>query len=156
MKKKILLIFNFILSFLIANAQEESFYKENAVKIENLEKLNSNIYNLISNRNLYMVGEMHGTTEPASFVNGLANLMLENNQNIQIGLEIPSEDMALYISSPIDKNIYLSYFFQKKLLMAERIIRGRKLLKNLMIMLKLKFSFLTQIRMITKPKKIEM
>jgi hypothetical protein len=63
---------------------------------------------------LIMVGEMHGGNEPAKFVVGLAKLLTENGDSVQIGLEIPSEQMDKFLKDRTDSSIYLSKFFTKE------------------------------------------
>ncbi|MDI9340635.1 MAG: hypothetical protein QM534_08680 [Sediminibacterium sp.] len=107
-----------ILLFLNINKGQESDYikyvKQNAIKLESANKLNQNVYSLISKYQILMIGEMHGTNEPASFVSGLIQLLTNNNDSIQIGIEIPSYKMQAFLSNPNSKTIYRSLFFQEK------------------------------------------
>ncbi len=58
-----------------------------------------------------MIGEMHGTKEPANFVTGLTDLLISHGDSVQVGLELPSEQMTKFLASPSDSSVYLSSFF---------------------------------------------
>jgi hypothetical protein len=111
----------FLLSILIStliycNASGQGFtttLKENAVKIDRLDSLSQQVYNLLSEKRLIMIGEMHGTNEPAEFVIGLAELFAKNGDSVQIGFEIPSDEMKSFINKHSEKSIYSSNFFSK-------------------------------------------
>jgi len=90
-----------------------TYLKENAVKIEKLDSLSSEVYKLISDNQLIMVGEMHGTNEPAKLVIGLAKLLTINGDTIQVGFEIPSSQMTNFINEHSENSIYSSEFFSK-------------------------------------------
>ncbi len=111
------IIFLFVLTFTIfnMNGQDISAHiKENAIKINKLDSLNNSVYKLLSKYQLIMVGEMHGTNEPATFLVGLAQLFVNNGDSIQIGLELPTEEIENYIKYRNDSSIYNSVFFSKK------------------------------------------
>jgi hypothetical protein len=61
-----------------------------------------------------MIGEMHGTNEPAKFVKGLTALFTNNGDSVQVGFEIPSELMTTFLKLKTDSSIYQSDFFSKK------------------------------------------
>jgi len=114
MTKWLFFILTFTHSFFAANAQDFSSYiKEHAIKINQLDSLNNEVYHLLSDYKLIMVGEMHGTNEPAKFVTGLARIFTSMGDSVQVGLEIPSEKMMEYLNRPSDNNIYSSDFFAK-------------------------------------------
>jgi hypothetical protein len=114
MTRKLLIILSISLYVFEIFGQDSTFISKNAVKFDKQDSLNSEIYRLIKNYQLIMIGEMHGTCEPAKLVIGLAELLARNNNNVQVGLEIPSEKMQKYHSLPIDSNIYLSDYFANK------------------------------------------
>jgi hypothetical protein len=95
----------------IAYGQDSIYLKEKAIKIEKQDSLGDDIYRAISKYQVFMIGEMHGTNEPARFVMSLANLLVKKGSHVQVGMEIPSELMTKYISHPADSNIYSSDFF---------------------------------------------
>ena len=109
---KIFLLIIFIPGFIYGQLQSNTDYlKEHAVKIDKLDNLNDSIYNLLSPFKVIMVGEMHGTNEPAKFVIGLANLFTRKGDSVQVGLEIPEVKMNNYLSQNNDSNIKVSDFF---------------------------------------------
>jgi len=115
MTRKLLFILAFGMSFLSADGQDFSTYiKNNAVRTDKLDSSKKEVYNLLADYKLIMIGEMHGTNEPAKFVVQLANLLTNNKDSVQIGLEIPSDLMTKYIANQTDDNIYASDFFAKK------------------------------------------
>lgn len=56
--------------------------KTEAIEIENLEQLNDEIYKKIIDFEIIMVGEMHGTKEPAKFAYGLCHLIAKNEGKV--------------------------------------------------------------------------
>jgi len=73
--------------------EEQKNLKENAIPIQNLSKLSDKIYNEIANYEIIMIGEMHGTKEPAEFAYGLCNLVTKFEKNVVLALEIRSSQM---------------------------------------------------------------
>lgn len=57
---------------------------------------------------------MHGTNEPAKFTMSLAQLLTSNGDSVQLGLEIPSEEMTKFLIKYSDTSIYSSEFFSKE------------------------------------------
>lgn len=104
----IFIVFNFTQT----EAQDlASYLKRNAVRIESAETLSDSIYNLLSPFQLIMIGEMHGTNEPAEFTIGLAELFAKKGDSIQVGLEIRPYLMKEFLSSSTDSALYRSEFF---------------------------------------------
>ena len=58
-----------------------------------------------------MIGEMHGTNEPANFLIGLAELFANYGDTVQVGFEIPGEQMTNYFQTLTDSNVSQSDFF---------------------------------------------
>lgn len=85
--------------------------KENAVKIEHLDKLDKLVYEKLKDFKLIMIGEMHGTNEPANFLIGLTELFANHGDTVQVGLEIPSELMTAYNRLLTDSSVFQSDFF---------------------------------------------
>lgn len=73
--------------------EEQKDLKKNAIPIENLSELSDKIYDEIANFEIIMIGEMHGTTEPAEFAYGLCNLITKSEKNVVLALEIRSSQM---------------------------------------------------------------
>jgi hypothetical protein len=64
--------------------------RKNALPITNLEDLDQSIYEEIKNYDVILVGEMHGTMEPAQFVYGLVKLIQKNEGRVVLAMEIES------------------------------------------------------------------
>jgi hypothetical protein len=94
--------------------QDSSYLRQKAMRIEKADSLGDRIYDAISYSQLVMIGEMHGSNEPARFVMGLTDLLTKKGWNVQIGMEIPSYQMEKFLLNPIDSNIYSSSFFTYK------------------------------------------
>ncbi len=114
MKKSYFLILVLISNQLRGICQDSIYNKHSAIQIIHLDSLDENIYRAIASYQLIMVGEMHGTSEPAGFVLSLTNLFTRKGIHVQVGIEIPSDQMERYLSNPTDSNIYYSDFFAHK------------------------------------------
>ena len=68
--------------------EEQKDLKKYAIPIENLSELSDNIYDEISNFEILMIGEMHGTNEPAEFAYGLCNLITKTEKKVVLAMEI--------------------------------------------------------------------
>lgn len=88
-------------------------FKKSAIEIANLDTLSNAIYDSISNFELIMVGEFHGTQEPAKFVAGLSNLISKKEGAVCVGLEIPKNELSEFIQNPSKENLLSSKFFSK-------------------------------------------
>ncbi|MCA0154515.1 hypothetical protein [Winogradskyella vincentii] len=73
--------------------QKQKDLKENAIPIKSLSKLSNKIYDEIANFEILMIGEMHGTNEPAEFAYGLCELITEHEDNVIMAMEIRSSLM---------------------------------------------------------------
>ena len=102
----------FGLSLFVVIAQDfPTYLKAHAIKLDRQDSLSNEVYNLIWDYQLIMVGEMHGTNEPAKFVIGLAELLAKEGDSVQVGLEIPPDQMTKYLKKRNNKSIYSSGFF---------------------------------------------
>lgn len=111
------ILFTLFLAIIVfkAHCQDlNSYIKENAIKIEKTDTLDDSVYKLLSDYKFIMVGEMHGTLEPAKFTINLAQLLTHNGDSVQLGLEIPDEKMRRFTSEYSDSSIYLSEFFMNR------------------------------------------
>lgn len=112
--KKTLISVLALICILSKNFGQDSFsIKQNAIKIDRQDSLGEDIYEVVSGYQLFMVGELHGTKEPARFVQSLAELFLHKGDSVQIGLEIRSGLMKKYLSNPTDSNVFTSDFFSQ-------------------------------------------
>jgi hypothetical protein len=73
--------------------EEQKDLKKNAIPIQNLSKLSDKIYDEIANYEIIMIGEMHGTNEPAEFAYGLCELITKHEDNVIMAMEIRSSLM---------------------------------------------------------------
>ena len=73
--------------------EEQKDLIKNAIPIENLSKLSNKIYDEIANFEILMIGEMHGTNEPAEFAYGLCKLITEHEDKVIMAMEIRSSLM---------------------------------------------------------------
>jgi TonB family protein len=90
----ILLLF-FVLNLHSQNSSDAvSELRKNALAISNLEDLDQSIYEEIKNYDVILVGEMHGTQEPAKFVYGLLNLISKNEGQVVLVLEAPLKSIG--------------------------------------------------------------
>lgn len=68
--------------------EEQKDLKRNAIPIQNLSKLSDKIYDEIANYEIIMIGEMHGTNEPAEFAYGLCELIAKHEGSVIMAMEI--------------------------------------------------------------------
>ena len=107
-----------LLAFLIPTfpfAQEfNSFINKNALEIEDTKNLEDTVYSRLENKQLIMVGEYHGTNEPAELAAGLVKLILNKEGKVSLGLEIPKAEMLDFIENPSLETLASSKFFTKE------------------------------------------
>jgi len=110
----LIFFFHFLTSNLQSvHAQDSVYVKANAIPVVDSELLNQEVYQAIKGFQLLMIGELHGTNEPAHLVTALANLLLKNETgSILIGLEIPSDEMEEFLADRSEKGIRNSSFFK--------------------------------------------
>ncbi len=114
MTKFLLILLTTTITFINVSGQDfTSLLKTNSIKIDKLDSLDNRVYDLLQNKKLIMIGEMHGTNEPAKFVKGLTELFTNNGDSVQVGFEIPSELMSTFLKLKTDSSIYQSDFFSK-------------------------------------------
>lgn len=73
--------------------EEQKDLKKNAIPIESLSKLSNKIYDEIANFEILMIGEMHGTNEPAEFAYGLCELIAKHEGSVIMAMEIRASRM---------------------------------------------------------------
>jgi hypothetical protein len=103
-----------VLVFIALNTEAQdltTYLKERAVKMEKLDRLPGDVYSLMSRFQLIMIGEAHGTSEPAEFVIGLAEIMARQGDSVQVGFEIHSDAMTEFLSQYTESSIFRSAFF---------------------------------------------
>lgn len=95
------------------NAQNLSEHLiKHAVKIDTVDSLDDSIYNILAHYRIIMVGEIHGTNEPIGLVESLAELFTKNGDSVQVGFEIPADQMKMFSKEKTKGNILKSEFFQ--------------------------------------------
>jgi len=73
--------------------EKQKDLKKNAIPIESLSKLSNKIYDEIANFEILMIGEMHGTNEPAKFAYGLCELIAKHEGSVIMAMEIRASHM---------------------------------------------------------------
>jgi hypothetical protein len=114
MKKILFPAITMICLFAEVYGQDSVLLHKTALQIDKQDSLSMDIYEVISMYQLFIIGEGHGTKEPARFVQSLAELFLNKGSRVQIGLEIPSDQMKKYLSNPNDSSVFESDFFINK------------------------------------------
>ena len=91
----------------------KEYIAQNALPVgKNLEP-DSTLYHSFKDYRLIMMGEMHGTLEPAKMTEQLAQLILRYEDSVSIGLEIPEKEMSLFLQNPSERTLKESLFFSK-------------------------------------------
>ncbi len=112
MIKKIFIILILIISAEASNSQNNSAYlKEQAVSIDKFDSISKQVYDLVMNYRLIMIGEIHGTNEPVNLLNGLVSLLTKYGDSVQVGFEIPSKQMTHFIKKRTENSILKTEFF---------------------------------------------
>ena len=89
----------------------ETYLHDNAVRVAGPQSLSDSVHALLSPFQMIMIGEMHGSNEPAALVTGLAQLLADKGDSVQVGLEIPAELMPEFLSEGTDSSVLSSRFF---------------------------------------------
>jgi hypothetical protein len=94
--------------------QDSVYLRRNAININRQYSLSTNLYDSIAGYRLIMVGEVHGTKEPADFVRSLVALLVKNGDAVQVGLEISLDAMTDFTRNSPDSAIYATRFFRTR------------------------------------------
>lgn len=111
--KHILLLF-FISPLLSFSQGFGEHIKQNAIPIDTITILSEAVSDSLTHFELIMVGEYHGTQEPAAFVKSLANLIAQKEGVVSVGLEIPIIQLSGFIENPTKENLLKTKFFSKE------------------------------------------
>ncbi len=111
--KPITLLSFLILSTNLFSQTWKEYIAQNALPVGKTLELDSSLYHSFKNYRLIMLGEMHGTLEPAKMVDQLAQLILLYEDSVSIGLEIPEKEMSSFLKNPSEKALKESQFFSK-------------------------------------------
>jgi hypothetical protein len=111
MKLRVFIFFQML--FLCIKAQEtKQFIRDNAIDCTVLTEANRPLYNKwLKNYKCIMVGEMHGTEEPAAFVLGLAKTFLAFNKKVIVGIEIGESEMGAFVNTKNRNDLKTAPFF---------------------------------------------
>lgn len=111
--KKLILTFCLLLSSKLFSQTWKEYIAQNALPVGKTLELDSSLYHSFKDYRLIMMGEMHGTLEPAKMVEQLAHLILLYEDSVSIGLEIPENEMSAFLQNPSEKTLKESPFFSK-------------------------------------------
>lgn len=111
---RLILFFSCILSLNSFSQGIQQYIKDNAIEIESLDNLSPSVYNGFKDYDIIMVGETHGTEEPATFVLGLAESIIKKENSVAIGVEIPRSQMVEFIQSPSAETLIKTQFFSQE------------------------------------------
>ena len=90
------------------------YITDNAIPFLDTKNLNDSIYYQIQDKSIIMVGEIHGTKEPAEFVESLAKLIREKEGKVRVGIEIWSEIMKGIDLDSIESSVSQTVFFSRE------------------------------------------
>lgn len=110
---KTLLFLVSLSSFHLFSQGWKEYIAENALAVGKNLELDSSHYYAFKNYKLILMGEMHGTQEPAKMVEQLARLILSYEDSVSVGLEIPEQEMEAFLKMPSEKTLEESHFFSK-------------------------------------------
>jgi hypothetical protein len=110
---KLVLFFFCLFSFNVFSQSWKEYIAQNALPVGNNLELDSSQYRSFKDYRLIMMGEMHGTLEPAKMTEQLARLILQYEDRVSIGLEIPEQEMSAFLQNPSEKTLKESPFFSK-------------------------------------------
>lgn len=112
--KYLIFVFYVFCSFNSEGQNTRDSIKTYAVQIHDLKSLSEEVYACLNDFDLIMVGEMHGTNEPANFVHGLVDLYDRKDEEVLLGVEIPLSKMQSFVSNPSDSTLLMTTFFQSE------------------------------------------
>ncbi len=107
----------FALFSVVGYAQSlQDVLKANAMEIDPADTtFNKKLVDILAAHPIIMVGEMHGTQEPARFVSYIARQLVRSGRAVNLGLEIPHTQMGEYTSSSSVGSLKRSFFFVRAL-----------------------------------------
>ncbi len=110
--KQYILVFLILFSINLKAQSVQEYIKNNAINCNILADTNINLYNTVKNYKFILVGEMHGTKEPADFVCGLLKEFSEQNYKVILGMEIENRKIISFSESKKIKDIDKADFFK--------------------------------------------
>lgn len=100
-------------NFLLGQSAVEVL-RTNAVDLGNLDTLSEEVYQVIKPFDVIMIGEMHGTNEPAKFMYSLAQKIVEKEGKVCVGIEIPNNKINLQQNAITDQSLLETLFFRQE------------------------------------------
>ncbi|HET6226861.1 MAG TPA: hypothetical protein VFF27_11320 [Bacteroidia bacterium] len=111
MKSGFLVILLSLAFFTVKGQADSTRIANSAIEIVKLDSLPEQLYQYLSSYKLIMVGEMHGTAEPAGFVKGLAELFTRHKDSVLVGFEISVNEMKEFLKKRTERSVFNSDFF---------------------------------------------
>ncbi|MFT6981281.1 MAG: hypothetical protein ACJAUD_000044 [Crocinitomicaceae bacterium] len=111
---KTLLILIVLLPAFSFGQEMNEFIRDNSIEIPNAVELNDSLYSRFEDKNLIMIGEMHGTNEPGQLATGITKLITEKEGSVSLGLEIARSEMETFLQNPSEKTLRETRFFSKE------------------------------------------
>lgn len=113
--KNIILTLLFLGKLSISSGQLQNPYlKENAIHVDFTDTtFNKELINTLKKYPLILMGELHGTQEPARFVSYLVKNFITSGTKINLGLEIPADMIKSFIDGKSIHELQQSDFFSK-------------------------------------------
>jgi hypothetical protein len=109
------IMFLFIIQLTNVFGQDfKTYINQNAIELTRIDSLELSLYNAIKTKELIMIGEMHGTNEPSSFVKSLIELILKHEGEVVFGIELPAREINMNGHYSIDSILLRSTFFKKE------------------------------------------
>ena len=82
-----------------------------SIPIDNIPEPNNQVYDKVKGYQVILIGEMHGTAEPAQWLEGIAKGLLQHGKQVIIGIEIPAGSMRPFMEKRGKEGISASPFF---------------------------------------------
>lgn len=109
--------FLFILFFAFSSSTKAqlspSYIQEKAIAVDTVNYSEDLLYSHLSDYDLILVGERHGSQEPAALVLQFARLISKKETQVIVALEIPEKEMQGYMDNPSRTSLQETPFFSK-------------------------------------------
>lgn len=113
MKQKLLILFLLFQTVSFGQGFGE-YITQYAIPFIDTRHLNDTIYHEIKDKQIIMVGEIHGTKESAEFVESLAKLISKKEGKVLVGIEIWSEIMNGIDTLNVEASVNQTVFFSRE------------------------------------------
>jgi hypothetical protein len=105
------LIYFLCTTHIAAQIEDTSYIRAHAILIADRRASNHNVYSSLSSYQIILVGELHGSKEPAEFIEGITRTFLNHDREVIIGMEIPATDMTEFTDSGTAESLTKTKFF---------------------------------------------